>query len=223
MVYKQNGHVPFKASECAAESHGFAAVWGGHQLCSRTHNWVSKQELPQSLTGRHAKVYSLLDDSVGAAELRTYVHLNKWAVNPEKLAEFSKNKLVPLEAERYLHVIVNDEMPRGLKQYMELEFVFSNSPQSRTWNFTHHLGHLVDAGKLMEYGKNHKGYWNGEMFIKQLNEKIIPTFENIHRPGYQALFLIDDSQGHSAYAEDALLISRMNINLAGKQAHMRNG
>lgn len=34
---------------------------------------------------------------------------------------------------------------------------------------------------------------------------------------------LDNSQGHSAYAEDALLVSRMNINPAGKQARMRNG
>jgi hypothetical protein len=45
----------------------------------------------------------------------------------------------------------------------------------------------------------------------QLKEKIIPAFEAAHGAGYQALFLIDNSQGHSAYGEDALLISRMNI------------
>jgi len=43
--------------------------------------------------------------------------------------------------------------------------------------------------------------------LKQLKEKIIPAFEQAHGPGYQALFLIDNSQGHSAYAEDALLVS----------------
>ena len=48
--------------------------------------------------------------------------------------------------------------------------------------------------------------------LPQLNEKIIPTFEKFHGPGYQALFLIDNSQGHSAYAEDALLVSKMNLN-----------
>ncbi|KAG1889605.1 uncharacterized protein F5891DRAFT_1198585 [Suillus fuscotomentosus] len=115
------GHSSIEASECAAESHGFAAVWGSHQLRSWTHNWVTKRELPRSLTGHHAKVYSLLDDPAVAAELHTYVHLNKWAINPEKLAEFSKSKLTPSEAEKYLHTIVNDEMPRGLKHYMELE------------------------------------------------------------------------------------------------------
>jgi hypothetical protein len=41
----------------------------------------------------------------------------------------------------------------------------------------------------------------------QLKEKIIPVFEDTHGPGYQALFLIDNSQGHSAYPMDVLLAS----------------
>lgn len=57
----------------------------------------------------------------------------------------------------------------------------------------------------------------------QLKEKIIPAFENAHGPGYQALFMVDNSQGHSAYSEDALLVSRMNVKPGGKQAHMRDG
>jgi hypothetical protein len=57
----------------------------------------------------------------------------------------------------------------------------------------------------------------------QLREKIIPAFERAHGAGHQALFLIDNSQGHSAYAEDALLVSRMNIKPGGKQARMHNG
>ena len=57
----------------------------------------------------------------------------------------------------------------------------------------------------------------------QLKEKLIPAFEMAHGPGYQALFLIDNSQGHSAYLEDALLVSQMNVQLAGKQAHMCDG
>jgi hypothetical protein len=42
-------------------------------------------------------------------------------MNPQKLAEFSKNQLIPGEAEKYLCRIVEKEMPRGLKQYMEVE------------------------------------------------------------------------------------------------------
>jgi hypothetical protein len=35
--------------------------------------------------------------------------------------------------------------------------------------------------------------------------------------------MVDNSQGHSAYAEDALLVSRMNVRPGGKQARMQNG
>jgi hypothetical protein len=35
--------------------------------------------------------------------------------------------------------------------------------------------------------------------------------------------MVDNSQGHSAYAEDALVISRMNVNPGGKQAEMHDG
>ncbi|KNZ74147.1 hypothetical protein J132_07794 [Termitomyces sp. J132] len=54
-------------------------------------------------------------------------------------------------------------------------------------------------------------------------EKIIPAFERAHRPGYQALFMVDNSQGHSAYAEDALVANHMNVNPGGKQAHLQDG
>jgi len=52
---------------------------------------------------------------------------------------------------------------------------------------------------------------------------LIPAFEKAHGAGYQALFMVDNSQGHSAYSEDALLVSRMNVGPGGKQARMRNG
>ena len=57
----------------------------------------------------------------------------------------------------------------------------------------------------------------------QIREKIVPSFEALHGPGYKALILVDNSQGHCAYAEDALLVSRMNLRPGGKQARMRDG
>jgi hypothetical protein len=35
--------------------------------------------------------------------------------------------------------------------------------------------------------------------------------------------MVDNSQGHSAYAEDALLVSRMNLKPGGKQARLKDG
>jgi hypothetical protein len=40
---------------------------------------------------------------------------------PQKLADFTKNKLLPDELKKYLHHTVSMEMPAGLKKYMELK------------------------------------------------------------------------------------------------------
>ncbi|KAG2342389.1 hypothetical protein BDR05DRAFT_1001010 [Suillus weaverae] len=65
------------ASWRAAESHGFAANWGDCQVCSWTRLWVADRKLPESLQGRHAKVYSLLGDPMIATKLQAYVRSNK--------------------------------------------------------------------------------------------------------------------------------------------------
>lgn len=42
-------------------------------------------------------------------------------MNPEKLAQFTKNELVGAAADKYAQDVVHKEMPAGLKRYMELE------------------------------------------------------------------------------------------------------
>jgi hypothetical protein len=91
----KNHRFSIDASEHAAESHGFAAKWGECNLRSWTHWWTKLRELPKSLHGCHPKVHSLLNDPAIATELQAYVRSNKWAMNPEKLAQFSKNQLLP--------------------------------------------------------------------------------------------------------------------------------
>jgi hypothetical protein len=71
--------------------------------------------------GHHSKVYSLLDDPKIKAELQAYVCSNKWVMNPGKLAEFAKGNMLPAAADKYLRDVVQSEMPKGLKKYMELE------------------------------------------------------------------------------------------------------
>jgi glycerate-2-kinase len=60
-------------------------------------------------------------------------------------------------------------------------------------------------------------------WLLQLKEKVIPAFEELHGPEYQALIMVDNLQGHSAYATDALLVSWMNMRPGRKQAHMWDG
>ena len=115
---KQKG---IQASEMAAEGLGFAKNWGGQQVKQWVHVWMNNQELPQSGRGCHVKVKSILDDPMIKAELQTYTWSNKWAMNLEKLKDFTNQKLLPAEATKYCQEICDKEMPQGLKKYMELE------------------------------------------------------------------------------------------------------
>ncbi len=109
------------ASETAAEAFGFAKKWGGRQVRRWVRSWLNNRDLPESDRGCHVKVKSLLEDPAIKAELRTYVRSNKWAVNPVKLREFTNQSMLPVEAAKYCQTICDQEIPRGLKKYLELE------------------------------------------------------------------------------------------------------
>jgi hypothetical protein len=116
-----NGRKLIEASEIAAESQGFARKWGGRLVRQWARRWIERHELPVSQIGRHGKVFTLLDDPIVCAELRSFLQSNKWVMDPEKLAKFSKNNMVTKAAEEYLHHLVHTEMPHGLKKYLDLE------------------------------------------------------------------------------------------------------
>jgi predicted transcriptional regulator len=116
-----DGRKRVDTSERAAESQGFAAKWGGRLVRNWVRDWVQVRELPTSQKGRHIKAYTLLSDPTICAELRSYVCSNKWAMDPGKLAEFSKTNLVSTAAKQYLQHLTTHEMPAGLKRYMEIE------------------------------------------------------------------------------------------------------
>ena len=59
-------------------------------------------------------------------------------------------------------------------------------------------------------------------FGAQIKERIIPAFEEALGPGYQALIIVDNSQGHSTYTKDALVATHMNVNPSGKQPKMHD-
>lgn len=75
---------------------------------------------------------------------------------------------------------------------------------------------------IIEPGKNHDGYWQATDILKQLEEKAIPAFDEMH-PGARGLFIFDNSTNHGAFAADALVAvaSKMNLNAGGKVPVMR--
>ena len=70
-------------------------------------------------------------------------------------------------------------------------------------------------------GLSHNGWWTNEMVLAQL-DNAIKIFEVTH-PGKIAVFQFDNSTGHNAFANDALLAHKMNATPGGKQPLMRPG
>jgi hypothetical protein len=110
-----------EASERAAEAQGFAPKWGGRMVRVWAGRWLRARELPESMRGRNVKSFSVLQDPAIRAELCSYLRSNKWAIDPEKLAAFSQHNMITPASEQYLSHIVEIEMPRGLKQYLDVE------------------------------------------------------------------------------------------------------
>jgi hypothetical protein len=58
--------------------------------------------------------------------------------------------------------------------------------------------------------------------VKQLEEYSIDEIEKLY-PKHQLLFIFDNSTGHAAFAKDALVVSKMNLEDGGAQPIMRDG
>ncbi|KZV96441.1 hypothetical protein EXIGLDRAFT_609191, partial [Exidia glandulosa HHB12029] len=78
----------------------------------------------------------------------------------------------------------------------------------------------TDSTVIIYPGKNHDGWWD----VKQLSLQIIDTiaiFEYLH-PEDQAVFVFDQSTAHAAFADDALVASRMQVGSGPNQPKMHD-
>lgn len=81
--------------------------------------------------------------------------------------------------------------------------VTADEAKSQGWDF-------LQAGELIHPGKNVDGYWTNDLLINQIETKVIPIFNYLH-PNKIGVFAFDNSQAHSAYADDALRVSSLNL------------
>ena len=160
-----------EASEIAAQSHNFLKVYGGRAVRQWANEWIKNEDLPTSQRGCHVKLLSVLDDPEIAAEVRSYLRSNKWATNPRKFQEFVNKKMLPEEVEKYAKHIVNKEMPRGMKCYLELELfpriqlkIGKGISLTTAWNWMHRQGFQYQTYKKAIYYDGHErpdvvDYW----------------------------------------------------------------
>ena len=74
--------------------------------------------------------------------------------------------------------------------------------------------------RLLKYGAEFEGYWNSEKFLVQVEAAIKIAKVKYASYQYNVIWFFDHSSGHTAFAEDALNASRMNVRPGGKQPVM---
>ena len=80
------------------------------------------------------------------------------------------------------------------------------------------------ARQLLEYGESKEGYWTSEKFLIQLKEAVkIAEAKYPKEDGWRIVWIFDHSSCHAAMPDDALDVSKMNVNPGGKQRVMRDG
>ena len=81
-------------------------------------------------------------------------------------------------------------------------------------------GPLKQIRRIIYPGKNYDGYWTGKDIAEQFQKAIAVHKEEF--PEYDALWAFDNSSNHNCFAEDALLVSRMNLGSGGQQALLKD-
>ena len=79
------------------------------------------------------------------------------------------------------------------------------------------------ACATLEIGEQREGYWNNDRFMEQMAKAVkIAEVKYPSSQGYSHIWCLDYSCGHTAFAEDALIASKMNRGSGGKQPKMRD-
>ena len=84
-------------------------------------------------------------------------------------------------------------------------------------------GFEKSALEILEIGEQREGYWNSDRFMEQVAKAMkIAEVKYPSAQGYQHIWCFDHSCGHTAFANDALIASKMNKAPGGKQPEMRD-
>ena len=79
------------------------------------------------------------------------------------------------------------------------------------------------ARQLLEYGKFKKGYLTSDKFMSQIKPAVkIVQVKYPKTEGWRVMWIFDHSSCHAAIPDDALDVSKMNLNPGGKQRVMQD-
>ena len=107
--------------------------------------------------------------------------------------------------------------PRPFLEYTEHE-VYSFLP-------VNDLSINMNVHQQIEYGEVKEGYWTSERFMEQIKEAVNKIVEVKYSKdeGRKVVWVFVHSSCYAAMPNDALDVSKMNVNPEGKQRVMQDG
>jgi len=81
-----------------------------------------------------------------------------------------------------------------------------------------HPGLWKEARQLLKLGAEYEGYWDSDKFMNQVEYIITIAEIKYTKKKHSLVFLLDQSSGHTAFADDALNVNRVNVRPGGAQA-----
>lgn len=85
-----------------------------------------------------------------------------------------------------------------------------------------HPGLWKEARCFLKIGAEYEGYWDSGKFLKQVDHSITIAELKYPKETHSLVFLFDQSSGHTAFADNALNVNRMNVKPGGAQPAMRD-
>ncbi|CAJ0762844.1 18952_t:CDS:2 [Entrophospora sp. SA101] len=197
-----------------------------------------------SLQGKHTKIECLLDSEDFVDECQKWLQQQKpEGYLPKELKNHIEETVFPKITGHIkkdyngdeLNEIIEPQLQPGEKEHVlvthdECHF-YANEGQKKIWVQDEEdiFDEQLKSNPNIKFRKAHvlhsieaDGYWKSEHMIEQLVNRTIPIFEVLH-PGCVGVFCFDQSTNHNAMAEDALIVTRMNLGPAKKQAKLHDG
>ena len=79
-----------------------------------------------------------------------------------------------------------------------------------------------EARRIIEFGENSDGYWTNEKFFPDVRDAVAVAEFKYPKQQFDILWLFDQSSNHTARSPDALVASKMNVNLGREQPKMHD-
>ncbi|CAG8622240.1 19511_t:CDS:2, partial [Cetraspora pellucida] len=227
-----NGHEKVKASEVAAN---IVYVIPNPYKCKRIYFlgnfYLCNESFPISHHGQHQKYKWLVDDK----DFRQYVNP---VILPEHMGGIKKSISLRM-AKKWLNIlgcqfkkyqkewwmatyeeIKMEQIPPVLR-VDERELILVTYDECIFYSYDEKRGIWVYSGIMPLRKKgSEKSIITIKHLLKQIKKKAIPIFE-AKFPGATAVFAFNNSTNHAAFADDALVVQKMNKGPREKQSVMR--